>query len=446
MITPPCVVPPEKPLSMLAALRTGRRNILETVPAAVYSNPIVSGRTLWRWHSAATPPAMRHILRDHVSDYPKSKIMRRILDPVIEKSIFIADGEDWTWQRQAFAGAFQPRTLTAFFPQILEETGRAVDRLHAGGVTRMDICPFVTSVAFKIISQMIISTAREPDELAFQRLFTAYLNGLGRISLLDFLNLPTRFRRTIDIINRPTILKIRRHMDRVIDQRAGLREKPNDFLQSLLEVRNPTGKPLSRELLRNNLFAFFFAGHETTALALSWALYLCACDEKVQDRVRQEAHTVLAGASASALNSGLSYTQQVIEEALRLYPPAGMIVRNARCEDEVCGKRIHRGDYVFLPIYALHRHRDYWEQPNVFDPERFSQANKSGRDRFQFLPFGAGPRICLGASLAIMQSKIILAVILSRFSVSPVNGPQPQPQLIVTLRPKDGIYLELKPL
>ncbi len=445
MITPPHVVPPKRPLSMLAALRTGRRNILETIPAAVYENPIVSGRTVWRWHSAASPAAMRHVLRDRVSDYPKSRIMRRILDPVIEKSVFVAEGEQWAWQRKAFAGAFQPRALSAFAPLILDETRRAIERLGEQGPGRTDICPLITGIAFKIISRTIVSAAEETEELAFQRLFTAYLDGLARISVLDFFNLPVGIRRVVDFSNRPTIRAIKRHMDRIIDQRRGGREGSDDFLQSLLDARDPDGRPMGRTLMRSNLFAFFFAGHETTALALSWALYLCALDRTVQDRVRQEAKSVLAASSADTLNDGLAYTQQVVEEALRLYPPAGMIVRNAARDDEVCGRRIRRGDYVFLPIYALHRHHDCWERPDTFDPDRFSASRTADRDRFQFLPFGAGPRICLGASLAIMQAKIILATVLSRLSVTPAS-PQPQPQLIVTLRPKDGIHLEVKPL
>jgi cytochrome P450 len=446
MITPPCVVPPDKPLSVLGALRTGRHNILETVPAAVYTEPIVSGRTLWRWHSAASPQAMRHVLRDHVSDYPKSRIMRRILDPVIEKSVFVADGDDWSWQRRAFAGAFQPRALAGFTPLILEQTERAINRLSTNGARQIDICPFITSVAFKVISQTIISSAKEADEVEFQHLFTTYLDNLGHISILDFLNLPVRFRRAIDIGNRPIIGKIRRHMNRVVDQRVESGQKRSDFLQTLLDARDPEGRPLSRELLRSNLFAFFFAGHETTALVLSWALYLCARDPNVQDRVRQEARTCLAAPTVDEINAGLGYTQQVIEETLRLYPPAGMIVRNALRDDEICDRHIRRGDYVFLPIYALHRHRDYWERPDEFDPERFAAPRKSARDRFLFLPFGAGPRICLGASLAIQQAKIMLATVLSRVSVATTTVPPPHPQLIITLRPEGGIYLELKPI
>ncbi len=193
--------------------------------------------------------------------------------------------------------------------------------------------------------------------------------------------------------------------------------------------------------LRDNLLTFIVAGHETTALALSWSLYLCAFDQTVQDKARKEGRDVLGGKPATGDDvDNLPYVRQIIEEAMRLYPPAGIISRTAQEADTLCDREIHPGDTVMVPIYALHRNHLLWDNPNAFRPERF--ADRKSIDRYAYLPFGDGPRICIGASFAIQEAVIILATLLGRFRFTPVQGKEPKPVMIITLRPEGGVWLE----
>ncbi len=194
----------------------------------------------------------------------------------------------------------------------------------------------------------------------------------------------------------------------------------------------------------DDLVAFFVAGHETTALTLAWALYLCAFDPKVQDAAREEAQAALGQRAATAADlPALPLIRRIVDEALRLYPPAAFLARTARKPDTLCGREVRPGDTVILPIYALHRHHDLWQNPDAFDPNRF--ADPKATPRFAYLPFGDGPRICIGASFALQEAVIILATLLARFRFSQIPGKAPKPVMILTLRPEGGVWLKVDP-
>jgi cytochrome P450 len=219
-----------------------------------------------------------------------------------------------------------------------------------------------------------------------------------------------------------------------------------DLLDLLLEGEDPeTKRRMSTPELRDNLLTFIVAGHETTALTLGWSLYLCAYDQAVQERARAEAQSVLGGRAATGADvARLPYIRQIIDEALRLYPPAGIISRTAQVADTLCGRDIRAGDTVIVPIYALHRNHLLWPEPDRFNPDRF--ADRKSIERYAYLPFGDGPRICIGASFALQEAVIILATLLSRFRFTPVPGRDPDPVMILTLRPQGGVWLMAEPL
>ena len=197
---------------------------------------------------------------------------------------------------------------------------------------------------------------------------------------------------------------------------------------------------MNRDELRDNLLTFIVAGHETTALTLAWALYLCAFDPDVQDRAATEARAILGDRAAAAADmERLPLIQRIVSEALRLYPPAAFLSRAAQAHDRLCGREVRPGDTVMLPIYALHRHHLLWTNPDAFDPDRFLTPP----DRYAFLPFGAGPRICIGAGFAMQEAVIILATLLSRFRFTAIAGRAPEPRMILTLRPHGGVWLNV---
>jgi len=208
----------------------------------------------------------------------------------------------------------------------------------------------------------------------------------------------------------------------------------------MLAAEDPeTGRRMSPEDLIYNMQFFIVAGHETTALAISWALYLLANSPEHQDRARAEAQAQLNGRVAEAGDlAAMPFINQVLEEAMRLYPPVGLLARHVVAPDELCGRAINPNDILFLPIWALHRHEMLWERPEMFDPDRFAPGTV--RDRYQYLPFGAGPRICVGANFAMMQAGIILATLVQNFRFRPAQ-PAPQPVMTMTVRPDPGIFL-----
>ena len=197
--------------------------------------------------------------------------------------------------------------------------------------------------------------------------------------------------------------------------------------------------------LRDNLLTFIVAGHETTALTLAWSMYLVSFDQGVQDRAREEARSVLQDRAATGDDvEKLPFIRQIVDEALRLYPPAGIISRTAAKPDTLCDREIRPGDTVMVPIYALGRNALLWDEPDAFRPDRF--ADRKAIDRYAYLPFGDGPRICIGASFALHEAVIILATLLARFRFTPVPGKEPEPVMIITLRPEGGVWLNAEAL
>jgi cytochrome P450 len=187
---------------------------------------------------------------------------------------------------------------------------------------------------------------------------------------------------------------------------------------------------------------FIVAGHETTALAISWALYLLANSPDQQARARDEARGQLQGRVAEAGDlAAMPFINQVLEEAMRLYPPVGLLARHVLQRDELCGRTINPNDILFLPIWALHRHELLWEKPERFDPDHFGPGIL--RDRYQYLPFGAGPRVCVGANFAMMQAGIILSTLVQNFRFTQ-GQPLPHPIMTMTVRPDPGVFLDVE--
>jgi cytochrome P450 len=232
-----------------------------------------------------------------------------------------------------------------------------------------------------------------------------------------------------------------------IEARRRQTEPPaDDLLDHMLSAQDPeTGRRMTAEQLIRNMQFFIVAGHETTALAICWSLYLLAHTPEYQDRARAEATRQLQGRAAGAADlPAMPFILQVLEEAMRLYPPVGLLARNVVADDELCGRIMRPNDTLFLPIWALHRHQMWWEMPDAFDPDRFA-PDRRARDKYQYLPFGAGPRVCVGANFAMMQAQIILSTLIQRFRFAP-SGPQPRPVMMMTVRPEPGLYLMVEPL
>jgi cytochrome P450 len=434
-------------LGVFGSLDAGRRNVLELIPELATRRPIVSGQTVKRWHMVTDPAALKRILRDGVENYPKSVVTKLILEPAIGDSLFVAEGAQWLWQRRAAAPVFSHRKVTALGPVMTAAAERASARLEARAGRACDLFAEMVATTFEVISDVTFSDNEGFDRAAVHRAIEVYIGQTAKVSLLDIIGAPAWVPRPSRMISGAAMRDMKRLADGSIERRRaeGPKAVP-DLLDLLLDGEDPrSGRRMSTAELRDNLLTFIVAGHETTALALAWSLYLCAFDEAAQAEARAEARAVLGGRAATAADlPALVLVRRIVDEALRLYPPAGFLSRTARAADELCGREIRAGDTVILPIYALHRHHALWRDPDRFDPARF--ADPKAIDRFAYLPFGDGPRICIGASFALQEAVIILATLLARFRFDAVPGKTPKPVMILTLRPEGGVWLSVDKL
>ncbi|QLL43605.1 cytochrome P450 [Sulfitobacter pontiacus] len=435
-----------QPLGLFRSLAMARRNVLSIIPEIAVKQPMVSGKMGKRWHMVMDPTAIREILLDRVDDYPKSLVTKNLLRPAIGDSLFIAEGAHWRWQRRAVAPAFSHRNMLNLSPIMTAAAQRSADRIAAAGPRAINMLDEMVTATFDVISDVTFSGGDGFDRNAVHRAIDDYIAEAGKLSLFDILGLPDWLPRPGRAMSGRALKDMKRIADGAIDARAerGPSDTP-DLLDLLLDGTDPkTKRQMNTAELRDNLLTFIVAGHETTALTLSWALYLMGFDQAVQQKARAEAQTVLQGRAATGADvENLPYIRQIIDETLRLYPPAGVISRTAQRNDTLCGREVRPGDTVMVPIYALGRHQQLWDQPDVFDPDRFK--DRKAIDRYAYLPFGDGPRICIGASFAQQEAVIILATLLSRFRFTPVAGKSPEPVMILTLRPEGGVWLTATP-
>jgi cytochrome P450 len=430
-------------MGLVESYRTARRNLLEIIPRHALFQPVLSGRTgPQRWHMLMDPPAIRRVLLEAVEDYPKSVATRAVLEPAIGDSLFLAEGEDWRWQRRAAAPAFSARSVEALTPVMTRAADAASRRLERSVGRAADMVTEMTAAAFDVIADVTFSDGRGVDRQGVVAALEAYVDQAARMSLLDVIGVPATVPRPARILATRRLDAMKDEADAAIARRQA--EGPGDtqdLLDRLIAAEDAeTGRRMDADTLRETLLTFIVAGHETTALSLSWALYLCAFDPSVQERARSEAQATLGTRAAEAKDvAALPYTRAVIEEALRLYPPGAFLSRTAQKDDHLSAAVIRPGDTVMIPVWALHRHRRLWEDPDAFRPDRW--LGDARPERWRYLPFGDGPRICIGQRFAMQEATVILATLLARFRFDPVPGRRPKPVTILTTRPEGGVWL-----
>ena len=437
-----------EPWGLFKSLNAARRNVLSIIPEIATRQPMVGGKTGKRWHMVMDPDAIRHMLLERLDDYPKSLVTKNLLRPAIGESLFVAEGAHWRWQRRAAAPVFSHRNVMNLAPIMTAAAERSAERVAQAGPRALDMFDEMVRATFDVISDVTFSGDGGFDRAAVHRAIDAYIAEAGKISLFDILGFPDWVPRLGRMMSGAALKQMKSVADAAIEARRDRDTSGKalpDLLDLLLAGEDPeTRRRMDTGELRDNLLTFIVAGHETTALTLGWALYLCAFDPQVQDRARAEAQAVLGRRAATGQDvEALPFIRQIVDETLRLYPPAGIVSRTAQAADTLGGREIRRGDTVMIPIYALHRNHLLWDDPDTFRPERF--ADRKAVPRYAYLPFGDGPRICIGASFALQEAVIILATLLARFRFRPVPGRDPRPVMILTLRPEGGVWLTAEP-
>jgi cytochrome P450 len=443
--------PPKKPLSFLKVMEATQHSIIAAIPEAAYEQPIYELKgSFGSLHIISDPAGVKRVLLDNVANYPKAKDDARFLAAAFGDGLLTSEGDKWRRHRRIMAPSFDHRSIVAYAPAMVEETGRFIakwDNLPSDAMVDMDA--EMTALTLQLISRTMFSS--DSDDMA-GLIDQALTQGMGemKFGLLDLIPVlgPRRINRRLDYI-RSIFSILDASIHKRIEERAGLPEgaAPKDLLARLVAARDDEGGAgMSVREIRDEVVIIFIAGHETTAGAMTFAWYLLSKHPAVEARLHRELDSVLGGRTPTYEDlEHLPYTRQVLQETMRLYPSAPSLTgREAVAEDIIEGHRIPKGHQVAVMPWVIHRHKALWRDPGRFDPDRFSPENSAGRDRFAYLPFGGGPRICVGAALAMTEAQLILATIAQRYRPRFVEDQPLSLKARITLRPRDGLRMVLE--
>ncbi len=448
LFAPPRPTPPAAPLPFFRFLRTLRQNALAMWPEAAYQKDTVSRRLLFGTNMlVSAPAAIRHILVDNPENYRRTHASFRILRPITGDGLLLSTGEAWRHQRRTIAPALAPRMLPMLSRHIAAATEETVHQLAADAGQPVDLLASMQALALEIAGRSMFSLGTGHHAAQMRPMLTEYGLTYARPTLSDML-LPASIVTPRDRRRRRFQRRWMGLIDTIMQERlrAHATDAPRDLFDLLRAARDPdTGAAFSHEELRDQVATMILAGHETTAVTLFWSLLLLAQAPEVQDRIAAEAAPLdLSPDNAAAALDRLVYTKAVISETLRLYPPAFVIVRQAIEADRAGEIDIPRGTVIMMAPWVLHRHQLLWRDPDGFDPTRFL-PDVPPPPRFSYLPFGAGPRICVGAAFAMAEATLALAQLARSFHIRRDSDEPVLPVAVVTTQPDHAPLFRLAP-
>jgi cytochrome P450 len=443
---PPAPRPQPRPLSPLALLRTLKRNPLECWAMQHFERPIVAGGLpIGHVLLVHEPGAIRHVLLENAANYRKDRLQRRVLSAGLSDGLLSVEGEQWRLQRRVLAPMFARKTVINFTAAMMAAADALIGRWSALGEREtIDVAAEMARITLDVVERTIFSDGFGSDAEAIRVAMATYFKTIGKISPLDILGVPEFIPRLSRFRVRSTLKFFEAEVDRVISTRRRILAEqpdraPNDLLTDLLRALDSEAEDrITESEVRSNILTFIAAGHETTANTLSWAMFLLSQSPSWRQRLEAEADRELTG-PIPGIADRLVETRAVIEEAIRLYPPIAAISRVALDRDELNGEPVRAGSLIVISPYVLHRHRLLWHRPDAFDPERFLGNARATIDRFAYLPFGVGPRKCIGSTFALQEATLVLAAIVKNFRFELPPGHAVWPTLSVTLRPANGL-------
>lgn len=448
MSTPP--KPPSRPdkVSLWRYARLFRQDILSAQPARLYRAWMAEFRTpFFRSYLMNQPELVREVLKERPDDFPKSDRIGEGLRPLLGNSVFLTNGETWKRQRRIIDPAFEGGRLRETFPAMWDAAEAAAARLqHHVGQT-VEIEAETSHAAADVIFRTLFSI---PIEHRLARAvfdeFRVYQRSQPLLNLAAFVPVPRWMPRFFRRGTKASAQKIRKLIAELTHQRMGAIQDgsaPDDLATKIMTTADPvTGERFDEAEMVDQVAIFFLAGHETSASALAWTLYLMATHPEWQERLAQEAQAL--DGPDFAVMSKLKLSRDVFREALRLYPPVPMMVRETTCPERFRERDVKTGAQVVLSPWHLHRHERLWDNPDGFDPTRWQSENGQKCQREAFIPFSAGSRVCTGAGFAMVEGPLILSRILRDYRVTADPQRVPVPVAHLTVRSADGIWLRLE--
>ena len=449
---PAAPVPHRRNLSLFQLIVELGKNPIAAFGARAYREPYTYVRSRLRhFLMICDPEGAKHVLLDNAANYVKSDQVQRQLKPALGNGLVTAEGQSWRFQRRTAAPMFQARHITALGPQMADAASDMLARwrmLPKGA--EIDVLDEMMRLTYDIISRTMFSSDVRMDYRAMSVALSSYFENVGRVDFAGALGLPDWVPTPRRLRALPALRFFRREMHALIERRRALlrshpEDAPQDLLTLLLTTRDPEdGALFGEEEVYDNVLTFIFAGHETTANTLAWTFYLLSGAPEWDEHIAREAKDVLGQSPARAADvSSLSIGRMVLEEAMRLYPPAPLMARDAVGADIVGGISIEPNTFVLVPIWIIHRHQKLWDDPDRFHPERFAPGRREKIHRFAYMPFGAGPRICIGMGFAMQEALILLSMIAREFRLVLTPGQTVMPMARITLRPHNGLRMSL---
>jgi len=435
-IVPPTPQRAPDDMSFLGRLAVIKRNMIATWGQRAYEEDVIEGRFFFRNSFILNrPDAIRHVLLSNYENYSRTPAGIRMLRPVLGDGLLIAEGHSWTFQRRTLAPAFTPRATANLVPHMTAVLDETIAKLDLQTSEPVDLREIMQRMTLEIAGRTMFSFGMDRHGPTLRNFVMEYGARLGRPYLLDMV-LPLSWPSPMDFARARFRKRWTEFVAMLIAERREMGKKdgapPRDLFDLMDEARDPeTGKGFSDEQLVDEVATMILAGHETTATALFWALYLLALDPDTQEEIASETRGEHLDSMADIDRQ--KFTRAAIEETMRLYPPAFLIARAAREKDNAAGVAIGKGDIIMIAPWLLHRHEKLWDQPNAFIPKRFMSTEAP--DRFAYLPFGAGPRVCVGAPFAQAESVLALGRLIGAFRVELADTSPVIPLGVVTTQP-----------
>lgn len=439
---------PPRPLTGSARREAMRRNWIDAIPAAAYETPV---HVMPTWFGpvfiVSDPEGVRRVLLDGAEDYPRHAIHLTWTRHVFGGGLLSSEGETWRAHRRIMSPAFEPRAVAGYGPAVVASAGRLLEVWDAlPPASEVDIAEEMLGLALRVVATTMFSSDSDAVTGVAGRAMRAAL--AIRPNFLDLLPLIGPLRRGA---NARRVAGVFGELDLAVYRMIGKREAVGDgdlrdLLTRLVAARDAAGGArLTAREMRDQVVTILLAGHETTAVALTWIWYVLSQRPEAEARLHAELDAVLAGAAPTAEDlPRLVFTRALIQEVMRLYPPVpNLLVRRAAKPDTIAGLRIPRGAMVGVTPWIVHRHRRLWDDPDRFHPERFMGDDAAMRPRLAYIPFGAGPRTCIGSQLAMTEIMLALAHLAQRYRLRLAPDQQVELQHRVTLRPVGGLRMRL---
>jgi cytochrome P450 len=441
--------PPARSRGPFAEFYSSGKNPYESIPAAAYRQPIHRIKSIFNPLTLVSDPdAVRRVLVENVANYPKNAFERQFFSAMFGAGLLGLDGPLWRVHRKVMAPAFDPRSVAAYSQAMADSAAAFAERWASRpDGAALDIAEEMKRLTLEVICRTMFSD--EADRLIdiagdAMRISQSALD----FTVLDFLPVigPRRMRAKEDGLHAQFAAMDSAIYGMIEARRGNLTAAPRDLLTRLIEAEDPeSGVGLSAEEIRDEVMTIFMAGHETTAVTLTWVWYALSRRPEIATRLVDELEGVLGGRPPTHADlAALPYLRAVVEETMRLYPAApGISVRDCLADDVLAGQPIKAGAQILISPWVLHRHESLWERPLDFDPTRFLPGGAESRPRFAYLPFGAGPRVCIGGNLAMTEASLILAVLAPRFRLALADGARVKLRAVITLYPEDGLPMIL---